>query len=156
MTIDLRRIALPIDDFEELAAEARGEGWRFVDRLRQEWDANINRFSGPGEVLFGAFENDRLIAVAGLNRDPYTNGDRTGRLRHLYVRSRWRRRGIAEALVRAVLDAARTQFQSVRLRTGNPAAARLYRRSGFRTIEHRDATHEATLSTVPDPNRPRL
>lgn len=54
-----------------LRTEAAGEGFRFVEELVAEWHEGTNRFAKPGEVFLGAFRAADLIAVGGLNRDPY-------------------------------------------------------------------------------------
>src|SRR6202035_492747 len=95
----IQPISLPFAGLDALAAEARAEGFRFVDRMITKWETGKARFSGPGELLLGAFEDGVVAGIAGLVRDPYRGDCRTGRLRHLYVRPYWRRRGIATALV---------------------------------------------------------
>ena len=95
------RIALLFDlpdGVEELRVEAAREGFRFVDKLAAEWRSGANRFAQSGEVFLGAFRGAELIAVSGLNRDPYTDQDGIGRLRHLYVRQSARRFGVGSAL----------------------------------------------------------
>ena len=139
--IAVRPITLPLAGFADLAAEARGQGRDFVDRMDTEWRDGRNRFEAPGEVLFGAFDGDRLVGVGGLNRDPYVAAARIGRLRHLYVLQAWRRRGVGVALVGAVVDAARGRFDCVRLRTSAPPAARLYEALGFARLDDPTASH---------------
>lgn len=142
----LRPIALPVEGFAELAAEAKAEGQAFVARLEEEWRSGINRFSGAGEHFLGAFANDHLAGVGGLNEDPYTARPGVARLRHIYVRSLWRSRGVASALtLRLVALARQEHFATVRLRTGNAAPARLYERQGFVRVRSADATHELTM-----------
>jgi GNAT superfamily N-acetyltransferase len=126
---------------EELRAEAGAEGFRFVDKLVTEWNLGQNRFAAPGEVLLGAFRASRLVAVGGLNRDPYADQLEIGRLRHLYVERAARRSGIGSALVRQLLERARGVFQSVRLRTDTQEAADFYGYLGFRLVCDRAATH---------------
>jgi GNAT superfamily N-acetyltransferase len=127
---------------------ARPRARDFVDRLDAEWRDGSNRFTQAGEVLFGAFDGDRLVGVGGLNRDPYVAAPHVGRLRHLYVLSAWRRRGVGAALIGAVIDAARGRFACVRLRTVAPAAARLYERMGFVAVDDATATHVLSLTTA--------
>lgn len=128
-------------DIEDLRAEARAEGFRFVDKLVAEWNAGRNRFAEPGEVLLGAFQASRLVAVGGLNRDPYADRLDIGRLRHLYVRRAARRSGVGSALVCQLLDRAKDGFQSVRLRTDTQEADDFYVRLGFRPVRDEAATH---------------
>jgi GNAT superfamily N-acetyltransferase len=78
-----------------------------------------------------AVQDGRVIGVCGLNVDPYAGIPRVGRVRHLYVLTAHRRGGVGRSLVEAVVDAAGDRFDELRLRTQNPAAARLYERLGF-------------------------
>ena len=59
------------DAVGELAREARASGHVFLDRLIADWHSGANRFDKPGECLLGLFDGDRLVAIGGLNRDPY-------------------------------------------------------------------------------------
>ncbi len=126
---------------EELCAEALGDGFRFMDRFVSDWHAGTNRFAGPGEVLLGAFRAGDLVAVGGLNRDPYADQDGVGRLRHLYVRRLARHSGMGSVLVRQLLDRAEGVFHSVRLRTETREAADFYISLGFQPIQDKAATH---------------
>ena len=146
--IVIRAIALPVAGLGDLAAEARADGRHFVDTLDREWQSGTNRFDAAGEVLFGAFDGDRLVGVGGLNRDPYVAAPGIGRLRHLYVLVAWRRRGVGRALVGAVLEAARGTFDCVRLRTRAAPAARLYEALGFAPVDDATATHVLDLNTA--------
>jgi GNAT superfamily N-acetyltransferase len=144
--ISIRRIALPpavpaAPDFDALCAEARGEGYNFLDTLAREWETGANRFDGRGEILLGCFYGEELAALGGLNRDPFAGRPEIGRLRRIYVRAAWRRKGMGAAVVIALLDRARGHFSCVRLRAENPAAARLYERLGFVSIPDPSATH---------------
>lgn len=117
--------------FDGLVAESESAGYRFVRRLAEEWSSGANRFDRPGEALFVAWMEGRLIGACGLNVDPYTKADGVGRVRHLYVLSAYRRLGVGGQLVGRVVDAARERFGRLRLSTQNPEAAQLYERMGF-------------------------
>jgi len=58
-----------------------------------------NRFYREGEILIGTFRGDRLLGISGLNRDPYVDDRRVGRLRHLYVAKNERCAGSGRVLV---------------------------------------------------------
>lgn len=103
--IDIMPLTLPEAAFFPLAAEARAEDFAFIDRLLAEWESCANRFDRPGERLLAAWQHTSLVAVGGLNRDPYANDDRVGRLRHVYVCPPWRRQGIGRRLVEALIKA---------------------------------------------------
>src|ERR1700735_3318172 len=104
----IQKIELPTPDLEELRAEARAEGYNFIDTLLEEWSTNRNRFDQPGEILLGVIERDNLIAVGGLNRDPFLADPTTGRIRRVYVRAAWRNHGSGCSLVTTLLDHARS------------------------------------------------
>jgi len=130
---------LPAAGLIVLLAESEQAGLGFLRRLADEWASGVNRFDRPGEALFGARVGRELIAVGGLNVDPYAAMPRVGRVRHLYVLSPWRRAGIGGRLVAEIVEAARGRFDRLHLRTQNPAAARLYERLGF--VRRTDVAH---------------
>ena len=129
-------------DLGALLAESEQAGLRLVRRLVEEWVSGANRFDRPGEELFGAWLDGRVVGVCGLNVDPYTAKEGVGRVRHLYVLSAFRRRGVGRGLIAAVIEAARGRFGELRLRTGNPEAARVYEAIGFQPSSRvADCTH---------------
>jgi GNAT superfamily N-acetyltransferase len=124
-----------------LAGDAGSEGFGFIDRLDREWADGSNRFDRDGECLLGLIEDNALIAIGGLNRDPYTFDIRTGRIRHLYVRPKFRRSGCATQLMRELLLRGETVFSGIRLRTTSSPAQCLYERLDFQPVNETDATH---------------
>jgi GNAT superfamily N-acetyltransferase len=137
---------LPPDALAPLVAESEREGWRFVCRLADEWAAGTNRFDRPGEALFVARAGGSIIGVCGLNADPYTAEEATGRVRRLYVLRAYRGRGVGRKLVRAVMAAAAGRFRRLRVRTESPEAGRLYERLGFEPVAgDADCTHSLEL-----------
>ena len=143
--MEIRQIRLPVPGLDNLRREARDEGYSFLDRLVEDWLSGENRFDGPGEVFCGCFDSE-LMAVGGLNRDPFLADPEVGRIRRMYVHPAWRNRGVGEALVRWLLASARGSFRGVRLRAENAAAARLYERVGFTPIIDPQATHILTFT----------
>jgi GNAT superfamily N-acetyltransferase len=139
--IAIRKIELPIPGIERLQQEACDEGYDFIETLVEQWASGTNRFDAPGEALFGCLDQGQLVAVGGLNCDPFAGRPDMGRVRRVYVRSAWRNRGIGRALVATLVDHARTYFSCVRLRAENALAARLYESMGFVPIESPDASH---------------
>jgi GrpB-like predicted nucleotidyltransferase (UPF0157 family) len=144
--IDSLRDHLP-DGLAALLADDERAGTRFVRRLVDEWASGANRFDRSGEALFGAWVGEELVGVCGLNIDPYVETGRVGRVRRLYVHTASRRLGVGRGLVLEVIAAARGRFDSLRLRTANPAAARLYETIGFRPSGGTDHTHVMELLT---------
>jgi GNAT superfamily N-acetyltransferase len=137
----IARIALPLEGIVELQAEARAEGYGFIDTLVREWAGGAQRFDAPGECLMGGFDHSRLVAVGGLSVDPFAGDPCIGRIRRVFVRREWRRKGIGRKLVSALVEDAKLNFQCARLRAENRDAARLYERLGFEPIAVPDATH---------------
>ncbi len=132
---------LPFGGIEALAAAARSEGYRFLDRLIDDWQSGANRFDSPGEILLGAFSGPRLVGVGGLNRDPYVREAKVGRIRRVYVAPDVRRHGTASLLVGRLVDIGRAHFLFLRLRVPNAAAASFYEALGFTPADERDVTH---------------
>ncbi|WP_250628564.1 GNAT family N-acetyltransferase [Pinirhizobacter soli] len=129
----------------DLEREASGQGFKFVSRFVNDWHAAVNRFDKAGERILMASWSGRAVGVGGLNVDPYVSSARIARLRHLYVAGDFRRRGIGEALVLALLEGAALHFDKVRLRTDTPAAACFYLRLGFEGVDDPMASHARML-----------
>lgn len=148
-TCDLRAT-----DLAPLVAEADRAGWRFVRRLVDEWASGVNRFAGPGEALFLARAGGVVVGVCGLTQDPYASDPTVGRVRRLYVLEAVQGRGVGRRLVEAVLRAAVGRFRTLRVRTENPTAGRLYERLGFRpTPALPDCTHVRDVGPIPEADR---
>ena len=128
-----------------LMQAAEREGHRFVRRLVDDWRAGANRFNRPGELLFGAYVDGRLVAVGGLNRDPYADDARTGRVRHVYVLPEARRSGVGQALLQRIVTEASPAFEVLRLRTTTQEGAAFYAALGFTRTGEADATHRMAL-----------
>jgi hypothetical protein len=78
-----RVLDLPVQELAEMLAESETAGFRAIDRLINDWRTGANRFDCPGEALFLAKQENLVIGICGLNRDPYTNSDQIGRIRRL-------------------------------------------------------------------------
>ena len=128
-------------------AAARGEGFSPIEWLKDQWLDGTNRFSAPGEALFVAREHGELVAICGLNQDPYDKSRAFGRLRRLYVLPRVRRRGIGRMLVEAVLACSQDQFKAVNLRTLDPRSAAFFERLGFDRVEGVEGVTHRKLNT---------
>ncbi|WP_283195189.1 GNAT family N-acetyltransferase [Rhizobium sp. AN80A] len=141
LVIELKAVLELPPDIEVLRIEASSAGFRFMDKLVNEWESQANRFDKHGERLMCAFHNAQLVAVGGLNIDPYVDDPSIARLRHLYVLERIRRQGVASRVARHLLDSARTSFSGVRLFTDTAEAAALYEKLGFARANSVNATH---------------
>ena len=81
--LSFRKVVLPLPGLATLTAEAAAQGFQFLTTLEQEWQTGANRFSALGEGLFGGFDGPELIAIGGLNRDPFLNDPAVGRIRRV-------------------------------------------------------------------------
>jgi len=131
---------------EALRAEAVRQGFSFMDRMVSDWASGANTFSRPGECFLGASADGRLVAVGGLNVDPYLLRTDVGRIRHVYVLDGWRRTGIGQALIDRLLSKARGTFGEIRLRTATDSAAGFYLRCGFSPANDATASHALTFA----------
>jgi GNAT superfamily N-acetyltransferase len=137
---------LPFDDLQPLLVESREQDFEFLERLVAEYVNETNQFGKPGEALFGAYCDHQLIAIGGLNRDPYSQESDIARVRHVYVLSSWRNQGVGKQLVRRIIDEAKKDFRLLTLRTFNQQAGRFYRMMGFKNKpEMKDASHHLVL-----------
>ncbi|RIJ44429.1 GNAT family N-acetyltransferase, partial [Maribellus luteus] len=99
-----------------------------------------NRFDGQGEALFAAFVDGELAGVGGVSAE---TGLAAMRMRRLYVRPSFRRRGVASALAAAMIQQG---LQGARLLTVNAAASLaappFWEALGFRRSGRAGVTHQ--------------
>jgi GNAT superfamily N-acetyltransferase len=91
-------------DFDTIRAEARAEGYRFLDRLASDWASGAMRFDRPGEALLSAHSDEVLAAIGGITIDPIVPD--ALRMRRFYVRPAFRRTGIGGQIAQALLKRA--------------------------------------------------
>jgi len=130
---------------ESLVDESKQEGFEFVQRTIDDWNSGANRFSLVGEGLWGLVSGGELIGIGGLNVDPYVEDAGIGRVRHLYIRQAYRRKGCAALLMKTIIGHARLHFRVLRLFTANPVAAAFYVRLGFEHLPGDKASHVWTI-----------
>jgi GNAT superfamily N-acetyltransferase len=137
-------------DLSPLVEASRAEGFRFLERLRDDWASGQNRFEKPGEAFYLARDGSQLLGVCGLNQDPYAGDPAVGRMRRLYVAPPFRRHGVASALVRHATATARGRFAVIRLRSNTEEGDRFWRALGFGLLPpgDPDATHELRIARV--------
>lgn len=134
-----------LPDLTALVAASLAEELRFVKRLQDDWVEGRTRFDGPGEALFVALEQDRVVGVCGLTRDPFSGDSGIGRVRRLFVMPGSRGRGTGQALLGAVIQEARGRFRSLHVRTPESGHADgFYLRLGFRPLPPECAEAEHT------------
>ncbi len=144
-----RILELESESINHLAEESLSQGFRFVERLIQDYGQGLNCFDQSGEILLTASVQGAVVGIGGLNRDPYFNDSKVGRLRHLYVESVWRRQGVGRLLVTQLIHEANQHYQLLTLRTDTPAADKFYQKLGFKSDpswEH--TTHHLQLSKI--------
>jgi GNAT superfamily N-acetyltransferase len=148
--IDISRISeIESVSLNHLLEESLSQNFRFVERLIRDYRSGLNCFDNPGEMLLTASLQGAVVAIGGLNRDPYFNDSKIGRLRHFYVESVWRRQGIGRLLVNQLIHEADQHYQLLTLRTDTPAADKFYQKLGFKTQpnwEH--TTHHLQLGDL--------
>lgn len=102
------------------------------------WEARVSDQPTPPQLVFGAFDDSRLVGVAGLRFERFERTRHKALLFGVFVRPEWRGRGIARALVEAVLGQARSTPEISIVQLGiiapNAPAVRLYESCGFRSF----------------------
>lgn len=139
----LERI-LSLPDLAQLLAESQSEGFRFIDRLIEDFESGDNRFDQPGEALFATFDAERCIAIGGLNLDP--NGEPgVGRVRRFYVTQSYRGCGVGRQLIGRIEHWAGGHFSSLQLFTDTTEASAFYEALGYHPIDEAQASHVKVL-----------
>jgi GNAT superfamily N-acetyltransferase len=90
--------------FDTLRAAADAEGYRFLERLADDWCSGAMRFDRPGEALLAVRSGDMLAAIGGITNDPFVPD--ALRMRRFYVGAAFRRSGIGRRLATALLERA--------------------------------------------------
>jgi RimJ/RimL family protein N-acetyltransferase len=127
---DLRLFAL------ESAPNAFGES---AEEHRDQPIESFARRLGGGDdsFVFGAFDGTRLVGTTGFYRETRQKRHHKGWIGGVFVVAAYRRRGIARALIAAVLENARKLpgLRKVHLTVSldQPAARKLYSGLGFRS-----------------------
>lgn len=128
-----------------LLTESKINGNNFIQRTIDDWNSGANKFSKPGEKLWGLVLAKDLVAIGGLNHDPYARDLNIGRVRHLYVQEAHRRKGYASLLMETIIDKGKRHFTVLRLFTDNPAASEFYETLGFQKINEPKVSHVLNL-----------
>lgn len=119
-------------DLDSLVKQSKEEGFRFVERLKDDFKNGSNTFNHFGESLFGVFnEEGVLVAIGGLNKDPFSNEQFIGRLRRFYVSKEYRRKGIGSLLVKRIIDESKRYYKILVLHTDTGHADKFYSSIGF-------------------------
>lgn len=147
MAIEVKRISdLKEVDVSKLIQESEKEGYRFVSRLASEYEDGTNRFSEPGEALYGVWNEKELVSIGGLNRNSTSADDNSARLYRSYTLPDHRRKGIGSELIKAIKGHANGQFSEITTKTESAKADAFYRANGFAFDERSfDTTHVLKL-----------
>lgn len=130
--------ALP-KGFPALRAEARAEGFHFVERLVADWKSGDNRFDRPDEALVAAFAGGRLAGMGGITQDPIVRN--ALRMRRFYVRSPFRRQGVGHALAEHLLSRPQSRSRTVTVNAPTLAGAHFWEGLGFSSEPMQGHTH---------------
>ncbi|WP_285429652.1 GNAT family N-acetyltransferase [Pseudomonas sp. fls2-241-R2A-110] len=94
-----------------------------------------SRLTGKLEVVFGAFEEGKLVGIVGLAFEPRQKAWHKATLFGMYVSGKVRQRGLGYRLVQTALAEAqnheRLKLIQLTVTAGNEAAFNLYQRCGF-------------------------
>ncbi|ALS79854.1 GNAT family N-acetyltransferase [Planococcus kocurii] len=148
MTVEIKEIQdLKAMDVSKLVEESEAEGYRFLRRLVDQYEDGSNTFNKTAEVLYGVWDHqDHLVAIGGLNRDPYSSKESVGRLRRFYISTNARRQGIGTKLLQKIIEDAKGHFHELVVRTDSSAADAFYRANGFSgDLGLPEATHGIVL-----------
>ncbi len=121
---------------EALRTEPTSFGASFEDTCeRTEADFRAWIETAPPGAVFGAFAGLVLVGMAGLKREEGRKACHKGYMWGVYVTPPHRGRGVARALVGAVIARARGMVAVLHcsVQTGQPQARRLYESLGFST-----------------------
>lgn len=143
MSIEVKRISdLKEVNVSKLIQESEKEGYRFVSRLASEYEDGTNRFSEPGEGLYGVWDNQDLVAIGGLNRNAKNTDENSARLYRFYTLPEYRRKGVGSELFKIIFDNAKDEFKEITTKTESAKADAFYRANGFVFNERSpDTTH---------------
>jgi RimJ/RimL family protein N-acetyltransferase len=142
--LDLRRAAL-LDAPLAFLSSPEDDFAGSIDAVRTHLQ------QAPDAVVFGAFD-PALVGVLGLYRDRHRKAAHKAHAWGMYVAAAHRGRGIAAALLAAVVAYARAMpgvaWVHLSVSDAAPAAARLYARAGFQPwgTEHDALRHEGRVA----------
>ena len=132
--------ALP-EGFEALQAEASAETFQHVDRFAEDWASGAMRFDREGEALFAAFVEGELAAIGGVTQDEMDPDLGALRMRRMYVRPAFRRRGVGRALAGAMIQQGMAGATVLTVNAGTPDAPPFWEAMGFAPDSRNGRTH---------------
>jgi len=125
---------------EGLTNEPASFGESVHEHLRISVEAYASRLRDGGHesFIFGALDGEVLAGMAGFWRETRDKRRQKGTVWGVYVSPAYRGRGIARAVMTALLESVRAlpglKFVHLTVTSANPVARRLYESLGFRSF----------------------
>jgi len=138
-------VALRMHQIEPLVKASEKEGFNFLNRLKKDWISGVNRFENKNEILLQIEKDERIVAIGGVNNNPYHEQGKVGRIRHLYVLPEYRNKGIGKKLVLHLLQLSIDKYEIITLRTDTEEASKFYESIGFKRVNTKVSTHQYFL-----------
>lgn len=129
----------------KLLAESKHQGFRFLERLINDFESGANRFEEPGEALFAVFIDSLCVGIGGVNRDPSGNPG-LGRVRRVYVSIEHQGNGIGRVLMESIESWSKDHFDALSLFTDTQAASRFYESLGYHSVGEDKTSHFKKLT----------
>lgn len=148
MTFKVQRIEdLNKVDVSQLVKESEEEGYRFLSRLVNDYEDGTNTFNKNGEALYGVWaESEKLVAIGGINQNPFKDNMDEARLKRFYTLGDARRQGVGSQLLSELVNHAKENFKKISCRTESAKADAFYRANGFEeTHDFPHTTHVINL-----------
>jgi len=133
---------LKLRELEPLIQSSIEEGFNFLSRLKDDWLKGKNRFDKKNEELCQVEIEGKVVAVGGVNNNPFENEGKVGRLRRFYVHPDHRRKGVGRFLLNHLITRHKHNFDKFTLRTDSVEACEFYESMGFKKFSTNDSTHE--------------
>ncbi|RYI26670.1 GNAT family N-acetyltransferase [Bacillus infantis] len=143
-------ISLSYKDLTHLVKESKEEGFRFLERLVKDYENATNNFNKSGEFLYGLFNKEgALIAIGGVNIDPFSNNEEVGRVRRFYVSRDYRRIGLGRLLLTQIIKDAKPFYKILVLHTDTEQGDKFYTSLGFSKENiYPNSTHYLSLLNI--------
>jgi len=125
--------------FSDLEADAKAGGHAHMTRLATEFTVDRAMF----HAIFACRQDGRLVGIGALTNEPTPTSLPIWRMRRLHVHQHYRRRGVAQRIVNALLQEAAGKVSIVTVHAGNDGAARFWEAIGFSPVEGQPWSHEA-------------
>lgn len=128
---------------QELLMESESQGYHYLTKMVSQWESGENRFARGNEKLICFKENEKVIGIGGINEEPYLRRKGYGRLRDVFVLTKYRRNHIGRQIVEHLIEFGKRHYKAITLRIPeNKEAGPFYEAIGFlRTDDIETVTH---------------